>query len=84
MNRKHETHLVDVGNKDEEAGSNHGLLVDDVELLGDGGREEAGTEDGRAGFGDEVGGGGERVDKLGRALLGGRLRRACHAPAILT
>ena len=76
----HDAHLVDEGDEDEEAGGDDGLLVDHVELLGDGGREEAGAEDGGAGFGDEVRGGGERVDDLRRALLRRGLRRARHAP----
>lgn len=79
--KRHGTHLVDEGNEDEEARGNDGLLVDDVELLRDGGGEKARAEDGGAGFGDETGGGGEGVDDLGRALFRRGLRRARHAPA---
>ena len=67
------THLGDVRNQNRKPSQNDGLLVDDVELLRDGRRNETTSEDGGAGLGDEVRGGGELVDDLRRTLGGGLL-----------
>lgn len=78
------TDLGDECQEDEEAGSDDGLLVDNIEFLRDGGREEASAKNDAAGFGDEAGGGGHLVDELGGALGGRRgVGRARHAPAII-
>ena len=53
-------YLGEVSGKNEEASQDDGLIVGDVELLGDGGRGESGTEDDCAGFGDEA----RRRDRL--------------------
>jgi len=53
-------YLGEVSRENEEASEDDGLLVGDIELLGDGGCGESGTEDDRASFGDEA----RRGDRL--------------------
>ena len=77
---RHETHPINEGNEDEEPSSDHSLLVDNIELLRDGGSKEASAKDDRAGFRDEVRGRRQSVDDLRGALFRGRLRGACHTP----
>ena len=68
-----ETYPVDERDEDEEAGGDDGLLVDNVELLRDGGSKETRAEDDGAGFRDEVGGRREGVDDLRGTLFRRRL-----------
>ena len=78
---------TDLGNErqeHEEARSNDRLLIDNVELLGDGGREQAGAEHDGACLRDESGGRGHLVDQLGRLFSGRRVRGARHATAAYT
>ena len=70
---RHETHPINEGNEDEEPSSDHSLLVDNIELLRDGGSKEASTKDDRAGFRDEVRGRRQGVDDLRGALFRWRL-----------
>lgn len=76
-----QTHLADVGEDNERRDEDDGLLVDDVELGGDGGGGSADTEEGGAGLGDEAGRRGQLLDDLGRALLGGG-RVGGHHPTL--
>ena len=71
----------DEGDEDEEASSDNGLLVDNIELLGDGGGKKTCAEDDGAGFGDKARGGGEAVDDFGGALFRWGLGGAGHAAA---
>lgn len=47
-------YLAEISCQKEETNQDDGLFVGNIELLGDGGRGEGGTEDDRAGFGDEA------------------------------
>ena len=67
------THPVDECDEDEETSGDDGLLVDNVELLRDGGSKEASAKDDRAGFRDEVRGRRQGVDDLRGALFRWRL-----------
>ena len=49
------THPSNESSEDQEANRNDGLLIHDIELLRDGSCEQTGTEDDRAGLGDQVG-----------------------------
>ncbi len=48
------THLGDISKEDNVPKGNDGLLIEHVELLGDGCREEATAKDSRAGLGDQT------------------------------
>lgn len=50
------TYLRNVSEEDEVPDGDDGLLVHDIQLLGDGGGNETATEDCGASLGDEVGG----------------------------
>ena len=78
------THLGNEGSKDQETTENDTLLIDDIELLGDGGGEETSTENDRTSLGDKVGRGRELVDKFGRTLRWGLLAVGGHSPAVST
>jgi hypothetical protein len=51
---KKSTHLSDITKEDKVSNSDDGLLIEHVEFLGDGCREEAATKDGRASLGDQT------------------------------
>ena len=51
---KKPTYLGDITKKDKVPNGNDGLLIEHIELLGDGCREEAAAKDGRASFGDQT------------------------------
>ena len=51
---KKPTHLGDINKQDKVSNGNDGLLIEHVEFMGDGCREEAATKDGRAGLGDQT------------------------------
>lgn len=48
------THLGDISKKDKVSNGNDSLLIEHVELLGDGCRKKAAAKDGRAGLGDQT------------------------------
>ena len=50
------TYLRNVSEEDEVPDGDDGLLIHDIQLLGDGGGNETATEDCGASLGDEVGG----------------------------
>jgi hypothetical protein len=52
---KNPTYLSDITKKDKVSNSNDGLLIEHVQLLGDGCREEAAAKDGRASLRDQTG-----------------------------
>ena len=76
------THLSNEGSKDQETTENDTLLIDDIELLGDGGGEETSTENDRTSLGDKVWRGRELVDKFCRTLRWGLLVVGGHSPAV--
>ena len=69
------TYLRNVSEEDQVPDSDDGLLVHDIQLLGDGSGKETAAEDCGASLGDEVGGRREFVDDLRRALGGWLLAR---------
>jgi hypothetical protein len=54
MKRNRPTHLGDISKEDKVPDCNDGLLVEHVELLGDGCREQAAAEDSCASLGDQA------------------------------
>jgi hypothetical protein len=51
---KKSTYLGDITKEDKVSNGNDGLFIENVELLGDGYREEAAAKDGRARLGDQT------------------------------
>ena len=68
--RKKQTYLGNVSKEDQVADSNDRLLVEHIQLLGNGGREQAAAEVGRACLGDQVGVRGQLVDDFCRTFGG--------------
>lgn len=64
------THLGDIRKEDKVANGDDGLLIEHIELLRDGCRQEAATEDGRAGLGDQARVRRQLVYDLSRAFRG--------------
>ena len=69
--RENGTDLGEVGEEDEGADCDNGLLIHDVELVRDGSSKETRAKEGCACLCDEVWRGGELVDELGRTLCWG-------------
>ena len=64
------THFAKVGENDGRGNQDDRLLVDDVELLRDGGSGSADTEESGAGLRDQVGRRRQLLDELGGAFRG--------------
>ena len=67
-------HLGNVGEDNCGRDEDNGLLVDDIELLGDGGGGKTNTGEGSAGLGDNAGRRGKLLDELIGAVGGVGLR----------
>ena len=67
---KKPTHLGDISKEDYVPSCDDGLLVEYIELLGDGRREQAASENGRASLGDQARMRRKFLDNLSRAFFG--------------
>ena len=66
---KKPTHLGDISKENKVSNGDDGLLVEYVELLGDGRREQAAAENGRTSLGDQARVRRKFLDNLSRAFL---------------
>jgi hypothetical protein len=74
-------YLAKVGEDNDGTNKENGFLVDNVEFIGDGGSENASSEESSTGLGDETGLRGKFLNDFIGALGG---RRGCEATAALT
>ena len=72
VHRQKKTHLGNISKEDNVPNRDDGLLVEHIELLGYGCRQEAAAEDSRASLGDQAWVGRQLVDDFSRAFCGRR------------